>query len=58
MKAIGLTNFGDPGTFEEIEVNLPIHIDKIYPFSGNGITEAYSHSKKQLKKGRILVSKT
>lgn len=23
MKAIGLTNFGDPGTFEEIEVNLP-----------------------------------
>lgn len=37
---------------------LQIHIDKTYPFSANGITEAYSHSKKQPKKGRILVSKT
>ncbi len=35
---------------------LQIHIDKIYPLSPHGISEAYIHSKKQPKKGRISVS--
>jgi len=36
---------------------LQIHIDKIFPLSPQGIEEAYIHSKKQPKKGRITVSK-
>jgi NADPH:quinone reductase-like Zn-dependent oxidoreductase len=36
---------------------LHIHIDKIFPLSPQGIEEAYIHSKKQPKKGRISVSK-
>lgn len=41
-----------------IESNtLQIHIDKTFPLSPHGISEAYIHSKIQLKKGRISVSK-
>lgn len=36
---------------------LQIHIDKIFPLSPQGIEEAYINSKKQLKKGRISISK-
>lgn len=37
---------------------LQVHIAKTYPMTVQGITEAYIHSKKQPKKGRISVSKT
>jgi NADPH:quinone reductase-like Zn-dependent oxidoreductase len=37
---------------------LQIHIDKNFPLSAQGIEEAYIHSKKRPKKGRISVSKS
>lgn len=35
---------------------LQIHIDKTFPLSSQGITEAYIYSKEQSKKGRISIS--
>lgn len=36
---------------------LQIYIDKTFPLSSQGITEAYIYSKEQSKKGRISISK-
>ncbi len=52
----------NPSDFEKIVdwlemKELQIYIDKTFPLSSQGITEAYIYSKEQSKKGRISISK-